>query len=252
MRWQTMLRATGCVLLAVVVAGCATPGGDARSHQRAMLKSSLTAAIERDDLYEGSMGVRRTDANFPAVKSALGNVYRDPVILDWMVNQLQNDRDRFSQNLARLMSDAFARADDAAAAQMVRPVATLFGRFTPQQCTEFLAAAKDRGNDGTALMMRSMNDGEIREFFDGMRQAMRRGIEGAPLRPVPTSAELLTVMNKLGSSAMAAGAGGPGSSNCQDAVRVLNEMERLTGTERSHALTFMMMQAGLAANRQLQ
>jgi hypothetical protein len=242
------------VLLALAVAGCGTtpntatqPADAAQAQQREVLRGYVLAMTQRDELYESFSGLRRGDPMFPAAKDSIGSVYRDPVVMDWMIEQLGQDRSAFVQRFGSVIIEGFARANDEAAWKMLRPVGAALGRLDAAQCSAYKAeisgAAGGRGASMTALVRR-MQPAELREFFDGFRLALRAGIERAPLRPSASSAQVAAALATV-SAGVPAGA----VSECSAAQLAANAVQNANGDTRSHLLSVMLASAGLGAQR---
>jgi hypothetical protein len=241
-------------LLALVLAACSTapaPQADARSQQREVLRGHVVAMTQRDELYESFSGLRRNDPMFGAAKDSISAVYRDPVVLDWMIDQLDEDRGAFVQRFGNVIIEGFARANDDAAWKMLRPVGAALGRLDAVQCSAYKAesngAAGGRGASMTALVRR-MQPAELNEFFDGFRLALRAGIERAPLRPAANTAQVAMALATVAGNTMPPGA----MTECSAAQIAANAVLGASGDTRSHLLSVMLVSAGLGAQRDLQ
>lgn len=58
-----------------------------RLQQREVLRGYVIAMTQRDELYEAFSGMRRGEPMFDAARESIGSIYRDPVVLDWMIDQ---------------------------------------------------------------------------------------------------------------------------------------------------------------------
>jgi hypothetical protein len=222
---------------------------DARTQQREAMRSYVIAMTQRDELYESFSGLRRGDPMFAAAKESIGSLYRDPVVMDWMIDQLGQDRSAFAQRFGAVVVEGFARANDDAAWKMLRPVGAALGRLDAAQCSAYQAEARgSSGARGAAMtaLVRRMQPAELSEFFDGFRLALRAGIEHQPLRPVASSAQV--------AAALASVSGGnvvPGAMNeCSAALVAANAVQNANGDTRSHLLSVMLATAGLGAQRE--
>jgi len=250
---------TGALLVVLALAACGTAPtqpaaattaapADARAQQREVLRGYVIAMTERDELYESFSGLRRGDPMFAAAKQSIGAVYRDPVVMDWMIDQLGQDRSAFVQRFGTVIIEGFARANDDAAWKMLRPVGAALGRLDAAQCTAYKAetagAAGGRGASMTALVRR-MQPAELNEFFDGFRLALRAGIERAPLRPTASSAQVAAALATV-SSGVPAGA----VNECTAAQMAATAVQNANGETRTHLLSVMLASAGLGARRE--
>lgn len=247
-------------LCAALLGGCAStpesqgPGGgtaaSAQAQQREVLRGYVIAMTQRDELYESFSGLRRGEPMYDAAKESIGSVYRDPVVIDWMVDQLAQDRSQFAQRFGKVVIEGFARANDDAAWKMLRPVGAALGRLDTAQCSEYRAetrgAAGGRGASMTALVRR-MQPPELAEFFDGFRLALRAGIQRAPLRPMASSAQVAAALASMPSAATL----GSGVLNeCAAVLMASNAVQNASGETRSHLLSVMLASAGLGAQRE--
>jgi hypothetical protein len=259
------IRSVALAALCVLSLGaCTTPPGsaqqtiqaaapvDARAQQREMMRGYVIAMTQRDDLYESFSGLRRGEPMFAAAKESIGSVYRDPVVLDWMVDQLGQDRNGFGQRFGNVMMEGFARANDEAAWKMLRPVGAALGRLDPAQCGAYQAetrgAAGGRGASMTALVRR-MQPAELNEFFDGFRLALRAGIERQPLRPMASSAQVAAALASVPAAANITA--GSTMNECSAVLVATNAVQNANGDTRSHLLSVMLASAGLGAQREL-
>ena len=249
--------AIGTLLLALTLAACGTAPpqqaaaaapADPTVQQREVLRGYVMAMTERDELYESFSGLRRNDPMFAAAKQSIGSVYRDPVVMDWMIDQLGQDRSAFVQRFGTVIIEGFARADDEAAWKMLRPVGAALGRLDATQCTayktETAGAAGGRGGSMTALVRR-MQPAELNEFFDGFRLALRAGIERAPLRPTASNAQVAAALASV-SRGVPAGA----VNECTAAQMAASAVQNASGPTRSHLLSVMLASAGLGVQRE--
>jgi hypothetical protein len=249
--------AIGALLLALTLAACGTAPpqqaaaaapADPAVQQREVLRGYVMAMTERDELYESFSGLRRSDPMFAAAKQSIGSVYRDPVVMDWMIDQLGQDRSAFVQRFGTVIIEGFARADDEAAWKMLRPVGAALGRLDATQCTayktETAGAGGARGASMTALVRR-MQPAELNEFFDGFRLALRAGIERAPLRPTASSAQVAAALASV-SRGVPAGA----VNECTAAQMAASAVQNASGPTRSHLLSVMLASAGLGVQRE--
>src|SRR5687768_2330003 len=201
------------MLLALVLSACgsaptqpaasaAAAPADANAQQREVLRGYVIAMTQRDELYETFSGMRRGEPMFAAAKESIGNVYRDPVVMDWMIDQLAQDRAGFAKRFGSVMLDGFARANDDAARNMLRPVGTALGRLDATQCAAYVAETRGAGARGASMsaLVRRMQPAELNEFFDGFRLALRAGIQREPLRPMATSAQVAAALASVPNS----------------------------------------------------
>jgi len=242
-------------LALLALGGCAgtptaSPPDSAAARQREVLRGYVTAMTERDELYESFSGLQRGEPNFEAAKQSIGAVYRDPVVLEWMIDQLWQDRAQFARRFATTMLEGFARAGDDAAWKMVRPVGEALGRLDGAQCDEYraeVAAARGRGAP-MASLVRRMRPAEVGEFFDGLRLALRAGIEQAPLRPLASKAEIALA---LVSMPAALNVGATPATECSAALAATNAVRAASGATRTNLLSVMLASAGLGVQRVL-
>jgi hypothetical protein len=244
---------TGALLVAMALAACGhaptqPAASDPAAQQREVLRGYVIAMTERDELYESFSGLRRGDPMFAVAKQSIGSVYRDPVVMDWMIDQLGQDRSAFVQRFGKVIIEGFARANDEAAWKMLRPVGAALGRLDAAQCSAYKAetagGAGARGASMTALVRR-MQPGELSEFFDGFRLALRAGIERAPLRPTASSAQVAAALATV-SIGMPAGT----VNECTAAQMAADAVRNANGETRTHLLSVMLASAGLGAQRE--
>lgn len=247
--------ATVIMLALLSVGGCAgTPAASEpdspAARQRAVLRGYVTAMTERDELYESFSGLQRGEPNFEAAKRSIGAVYRDPVVMDWLVDQLWQERSQFARRFATVMLEGFARAGDDAAWKMVRPVGEALGRLDAAQCDEYRAEVAAAGGRGApmAALVRRMQPAEVNEFFDGLRLALRAGIEQAPLRPLASKAEIALA---LASVPAAIGVSDAPVTECRAAWAATHAVGDVSGTTRTNLLSVMLASAGLGVQRVL-
>jgi hypothetical protein len=249
------------LLLALLVAACgsaptqpasnAAAPADANAQQRETLRGYVIAMTQRDELYESFSGMRRGEPMFAAAKESIGSIYRDPVVLDWMIDQMAQDRAGFGKRFGNVMMEGFARANDEAAWKMLRPVGTALGRLDATQCAAYVAEARGgvgaRGASMTALVRR-MQPSELNEFFDGFRMALRAGIQREPLRPMASSAQVAAALASVPNSVPMASS----AMNECSAVHVATQaVQSARGDTRSHLLSVMLASAGLGAQREM-
>ncbi len=252
----------GMLLVALALGACSTvPDAptasaaaprDANAQQREVLRGYVIAMTQRDELYENFSGMRRGEPMFAAAKQSIGSVYRDPVVMDWMIDQLAQDRAGFAKRFGAVMMEGFARANDDAAWKMLRPVGSALGRLDAAQCAAYVAETRGtggaRGASMTALVRR-MQPAELNEFFDGFRLALRAGIQREPLRPMASSAQVAAALASVpGSMPLATAA----SMNECSAVQIATQaVHNARGDTRSHLLSVMLASAGLSSQREL-
>jgi hypothetical protein len=223
---------------------------DAQAQQREVLRGYVIAMTERDELYESFSGMRRGEPMFAAAKQSIGNIYRDPVVLDWMIDQFAQDRASFSRRFGSVMLEGFARADDEAAWKMLRPVGMALGRLDAQQCAAYQAETRSGGARGASMsaLVRRMEPAELNEFFDGFRLALRAGIQREPLRPMASRAQVAAALASIPHSLpMAAGA----MNECSAVFAATHAVQNARGDARSHLLSVMLASAGLGAQREI-
>jgi hypothetical protein len=249
------------LLLALVLGACSStptqPGAsaaapaDPAAQQREVLRGYVIAMTQRDELYESFSGMRRGEPMFAAAKESIGNVYRDPVVLDWMIDQIAQDRAGFAKRFGSVMMEGFARANDDAAWKMLRPVGTALGRLDTTQCAAYVAETRNsagaRGSQMSALVRR-MQPAELNEFFDGFRLALRAGIQREPLRPMASSSQVAAALASVSKSVPIAA----GSMNECSSVHVATQaVQNANGDTRTHLLSVMLASAGLGAQREM-
>jgi hypothetical protein len=248
------------LLLALVLSACGTAPSqppssaaaapaDANAQQREVLRGYVIAMTQRDELYEAFSGMHRGEPMFVHAKESIGSVYRDPVVMDWMVDQFSQDRAGFAKRFGAVMMEGFARANVDAAWKMLRPVGSALGRLDAAQCAAYVAetrgGAGGRGASMTALVRR-LQPAELSEFFDGFRLALRAGIQREPLRPMASSAQVAAALASVPSASFS------GSMNECSAVLVATQaVQNAGGDTRSHLLSVMLASAGLGAQREL-
>jgi hypothetical protein len=224
---------------------------DAAAQQREVLRGYVIAMTQRDELYESFSGMRRGEPMFAAAKESIGNIYRDPVVLDWMIDQFGQDRAGLSRRFGSVMLEGFARANDEAAWKMLRPVGMALGRLDAQQCAAYQAetrgSAAARGASMSALVRR-MEPAELNEFFDGFRLALRAGIQREPLRPMASRAQVAAALASIPHS-MPAGVGT--LNECSAVFAATHAVQNASGDARSHLLSVMLASAGLGAQREI-
>jgi len=250
------------MLLALVLSACgsaptqpaasaAAAPADANAQQREVLRGYVIAMTQRDELYEAFSGMRRGEPMFTAAKESIGNMYRDPVVLDWMIDQMAQDRTGFAKRFGNVMMEGFARANDDAAWKMLRPVGTALSRLDAQQCAAYQAETRNsagvRGASMSALVRR-MHPSELNEFFDGFRLALRAGIQREPLRPMASSAQVAAALASIPQN-MPMGVGA--MNECSAVAAATNAVHNARGDTRSHLLSVMLASAGLGAQRDL-
>jgi hypothetical protein len=251
--------AAATVLLALGLGACgsaptqpaasAAAPADANAQQREVLRGYVIAMTQRDELYEAFSGMRRGEPMFTAAKESIGNMYRDPVVLDWMVDQFAQDRAGFAKRFGSVMMEGFARANDDAAWKMLRPVGTALGRLDAQQCAAYQAETRNtsgvRGASMSALVRR-MQPSELNEFFDGFRLALRAGIQRDPLRPMASSTQVAAALASIPQN-MPIGVGT--MNECSAVAAATYAVQNANGDTRSHLLSVMLASAGLGAQR---
>lgn len=248
------------LLLALLLGACGTAPtpqesnaaapADANAQQREALRGYVITMTQRDELYESFSGMRRGEPMFAAAKESIGNVYRDPVVMDWMIDQLSQDRAGFAKRFGNAMMEGFARANDDAAWKMLRPVGTALGRLDAAQCASYVAETRDADTRGASMsaLVRRMQPGELNEFFDGFRLALRAGIQRDPLRPMASSAQVAAALASVPNSMSMA----TGSMNECSSVHIATQaVQNARGDTRSHLLSVMLASAGLGAQREL-
>jgi hypothetical protein len=249
------------LLLALVLSACSTAPtqpaasaaapADADAQQREVLRGYVIAMTQRDELYEAFSGMRRGEPMFTAAKESIGNMYRDPVVLDWMIDQMAQDRAGFAKRFGSVMMEGFARANDDAAWKMLRPVGTALGRLDAQQCAAY--QAETRNNSGVrgasmSALVRRMHPSELNEFFDGFRLALRAGIQREPLRPMASSTQVAAALASIPQN-MPMGVGA--MNECSAVAAATHAVQNARGDTRSHLLSVMLASAGLGAQRDL-
>ena len=223
---------------------------DANAQQREVLRGYVIAMTQRDELYESFSGMRRGEPMFAAAKESIGNIYRDPVVLDWMIDQFAQDRAGFSKRFGGVMMEGFARADDEAAWKMLRPVGMALGRLDAQQCAAYQAETRSAGARGASMsaLVRRMEPAELNEFFDGFRLALRAGIQREPLRPMASRQQVAAALASVPQSLpMGVGA----LNECSAVFVATNAVQNARGDTRSHLLSVMLASAGLGAQREI-
>jgi hypothetical protein len=249
------------LLLALVLGACGTaPTQEAQSaaaladpaaQQREVLRGYVIAMTQRDELYESFSGMRRGEPMFDAVKQSIGNIYRDPVVLDWMIDQFAQDRAGFGKRFGNVMMEGFARANDDAAWKMLRPVGMALGRLDAGQCAAYMAESRGgagaRGTSMTALVRR-MDPAELNEFFDGFRLALRAGIQRDPMRPMASSAQVAAALASMPNSMPLSAAA---MNECSAVHMATQAVQNARGDTRSHLLSVMLASAGLGAQREI-
>jgi len=253
--------AASALLLALLLSACGSAPtqqaanenapADPAVQQREALRGYVIAMTQRDELYESFSGMRRGEPMFDAAKQSIGNVYRDPVVMDWMIDQLAQDRAGFAKRFGSVMMEGFARANDDAAWKMLRPVGTALGRLDASQCAAYMAetrgSASARGQSMSALVRR-MQPAELNEFFDGFRLALRAGIQKEPLRPMASSAQVAAALASVPNSLPMASAS---MNECSAVMVATQAVQNARGDTRSHLLSVMLASAGLGAQREM-
>jgi hypothetical protein len=258
-RFTRRIGVTLTLLWALALSACSTKPAstqetaavsDPRVQQREVLRTYVISMTQRDDLYESFSGLRRGEPMFEAAKTSIGNVYRDPVVMDWMLDQLGQDRNGFAQRFGNVMIEGFARADDNAAWKMLRPVGNALGRLDAVQCSAYQAetrgGAGGRGASMTALVRRMQPD-ELNEFFDGFRLALRAGIQRQPMRPIASSAQVAAALASVSTPANF----NAGMNECSAVKVAMSAVQGADGETRSHLLSVMLASAGIGAQREL-
>jgi hypothetical protein len=248
------------LLLALVLGACSStptqPGAsaaapaDPAAQQREVLRGYVIAMTQRDELYESFSGMRRGEPMFEAAKESIGNIYRDPVVLDWMIDQFAQDRAGFAKRFGGVMMEGFARADDEAAWKMLRPVGMALGRLDAQQCAAYQAETRSTGARGASMsaLVRRMQPAELNEFFDGFRLALRAGIQREPLRPMASRQQVAAALASIPQGLPM----GVGTMNeCSAVFVATNAVQNARGDTRSHLLSVMLASAGLGAQREI-
>jgi len=223
---------------------------DPRTQQREVLRSYVVAMTQRDDVYESFSGLRRGEPMFEAAKQSIGNVYRDPVVMDWMVDQLGQDRNGFAQRFGSVMIEGFARADDNAAWKMLRPVGNALGRLDAAQCSAYQAETRGgAGVNGASMtaLVRRMQPTELNEFFDGFRLALRAGIQRQPMRPIASTAQVAAALASVSTPANF----NAGMNECSAVKVAMSAVQNSNGETRSHLLSVMLASAGIGAQREM-
>ncbi len=259
------IRAWRWVALATAAAGALCLGGcstappqpqpppaaapqSAQEQQAAMMRAMFASATQRDDFVEGITGMRRDEPVFPAVKSSLASVFGDPVIVDWMIEQMTRDRAGFEREWGRVAARGMMAVDDATALKLVMPIVKASARMSAAEC-QAMAARKTSGKKGGEFfaMLRTMEAEEVRDFFEGMRRAVRAGIRGDAPRPASTQAQMASALTSAAVSGMKVNAR---SDSCGDMLRVATALDKATPQDRTHILNYMLSAAGLVAQGQ--
>jgi hypothetical protein len=231
--------------VALLVSACATPTrvnsiADMSETQPATVRAYFEAMTQRDEIYESASGLKRGDSNFLAVKDSVGALYRDPVVQDWMLVQRANDRDGFARAWMATFREGVMRVDDVGGLLMLRALGASMARLDDAQCKEVETAQKsDRDNKGFNVFLKYMSDGEVREFFGGVRKMMVAGITRAPLRPVPTSAQIVAATNRA-DALLPKRPAGTTVNSCQRGGEAFAALEGLQGADRTNLLTAML------------
>jgi hypothetical protein len=224
---------------------------DASAQQREVLRGYVIAMTQRDELYESFSGMRRGEPMFAAAKESIGNIYRDPVVLDWMIDQFAQDRANFTRRFGSVMLEGFARADDEAAWKMLRPVGMALGRLDAQQCAAYQAETRSTaGTRGASMsaLVRRMEPAELNEFFDGFRLALRAGIQREPLRPMASRQQVAAALASIPQNLpMGLGA----LNECSAVFAATQAVQNARGDTRTHLLSVMLASAGLGAQREI-
>jgi hypothetical protein len=249
-RVATLAALTGALWLG----GCAAPTpppsqAQQKAQQMEVMRLTMISTMQRDEFVEGITSMKRDEPVFPAVKSSLGVMFSDPVIVDWIVGQVQRDRAGFSREWVGVTTRGFLSIDDATALKLLMPISYAAGRMSAAECQAIESKkTKDKSSDSFMAMLRAMKPHEVNDFFDGMRTAVVAGIRGAPLRPVSTPAQ----------TAQALSAGTVATMNldlrkdsCGDMARVAVMLDKASPQDRTHLLNYALTSAGLVAQTQV-
>lgn len=238
---------------APVAAGSQAPVSPA-DLEREVLVARVRQVVRRDEFVERATGILRSAGNFAALKKALVEVYSDPVLLDWMASialQHRADPAGFEQEIAARSQDAVLRTTDGTILRMLRPIGTMFGRFSAHDCATFGAAVQAATPlSALGIVFGPMHDGEVREYLLAWRDAMLDAIANKPRRLLPEEAEVELVFARL--DAMLVRNGGAQDNECRVFSRMLPLVEQLDVKQRSIALTYMIAIAGSGAGSLLQ
>jgi hypothetical protein len=220
------------------------PPAQMSSQQLETVRLTMISMMQRDEFVEGITGMKRDEPVFPAVKSSLGVMYSDPVILEWIVAQMQRDRAGFTAEWTRITARGFRSVDDPTAMKLLMPIARAAGRMSAAECQAMEARKTgDKKTDSFMLMLRAMQPYEVSEFFDGMRIAVLGGIRGAAPRPASTPAQ---VAQALSSGIIATMKVDSRKDSCGEMARTAVMLESASPQDRTHLLTHALSSAGFA------
>jgi len=217
---------------------------------REVFAATFATAVQQDEFYETTLGVPRSVASFGAFKEAMTALYTDPIVIDWLYNQLSRGRKRdevFQELGARLFSGVL-RLDDNQSMQMLTAMGDMMGRLTPEQCDLF-QRPKDKdpkADNAMTKMLQWLAPDETRRFFGGLHQSIRAELTNAPLRPAPSREQFAAMFAALGKE-VPGGLYKSSGSGCKDLNRIVAAVNRLEGPVRSHAITYMLYSMGLAS-----
>lgn len=247
--------------LALLLMGCAQPPAASPSSRsdlptqqgREVFAAAFADALKHDQFYETSVGVSRTMPAYPAFKTAMTKLYTDDVVIDWLYASLQRGEDREAtfKQLGSRMFEGLARLDDESSLQLLSALGDIMGRLSPEQCQEF-SAPKDRAKSEFGRMLAWMTPDEVTRFFGGMHQGLRASLQNKPLRPTPTREQFSTMLAALGQQVPGGLYKKSSGNSCRDGQELMQAVNRLSGVERSHAITFVMNQVGFYARGSLQ
>jgi hypothetical protein len=245
-RWPRRMTAVALAgtlwLGACTTAPTAAPRAQYSAQQMEIMRLTMISMMQRDDFVEGSTGVKRGEPVFPAVKSSLGVLYSDPVILEWIVAQMQRDRTAFGREWGRVTARGFHSVDDATAMKLLMPIARAAGRMSESECKAMQERKSSGGADPFMAMLRAMQPHEVSEFFDGMHSAVLAGIRGDAPRPASTPAQ---IAQALSAGLVVALKSDFRKDNCGDMARTAVMLEQASPQDRTHLLNHALNASGL-------
>ena len=255
-RTTWMRTALSAVMAGALLAGCAqtpqTPAAaptSAEAQRRAVFQLYVQQMLAGDEFYERTLNVSRHAPNFAALKRGLGGIYTDPVVMDWMLEQLQRggSQEQFIGSVSHRMFSGLSRLDDDAALTLINVMGGMMSRMDTTQCEQFLRPGPDSRSRFTR-MAAAMTADEVHGLFDTFRRAMRADISERPLRPVPTGANMAKVTAGLARLQAGDAARADGNS-CHASASLMQAVSAMSGEERSGAITFVLAMMGMGAKQ---
>ncbi|MBX3623115.1 MAG: hypothetical protein KF891_24370 [Rhizobacter sp.] len=223
-------------------------GALSASQGREAFAAAFAQVLKQDRFYEDVLKVSPALPSFGAFKVSMTELYTDPVVVDWLYDQLHQGRgrDEVFRDMGGRLFRGMLRLDDAQSMQMLDAMGEMTGRLSPAQCDSLLKPREKRpeGDDFIAKILVWMTPDETRRFFTGLHASLRADLGNAPMRAMPTRDQSSVMFAALGKEVPSAFARSSGNA-CLDLSRIVAGVSRLQGTVRSHAITYVLYMMGL-------